>query len=86
MSRQNRLPHHPGELLRRQQRAGGNEVHGYEVLHLTFLLSPNFPAGGNPFTKAYGCHPTNPGALARNRVTSIHRAAEKEGILGNPPP
>jgi hypothetical protein len=46
MSRQNRLPHHPGKLLRRQQRAGVNEFHGYEVLPLAFLLSPNFPGVG----------------------------------------
>src|SRR5918998_6892888 len=45
MSRQDRLPHHPGILLNGQQRTGVNEVHGYEVLHPTILLSPAFPDG-----------------------------------------
>jgi hypothetical protein len=45
MSRQNRCPIHPEKLLRRQQRTGVNEFHGYEVLHSTFLHSPAFPSG-----------------------------------------
>src|SRR5829696_3235455 len=45
MPRQNHLPHHPHILLSRQKRTGVNEVHGYEVLHPTILLSPTFPSG-----------------------------------------
>src|SRR5919107_569665 len=49
MPRQNHLPHHLGILLSRQQRTRVNEVHGYEVLHPTILLSlPLFP--GVPFS------------------------------------
>src|SRR5215210_5259623 len=49
MSRQNRCPIHPKKLLRRQQRTGVNEFHGYKVLHLTLLLSPDLPGGWEPF-------------------------------------
>jgi hypothetical protein len=39
VSWQNSLPHHPHILLDGQQRTGINEVHAYEVLHPTILLS-----------------------------------------------